>query len=61
MIVCKCIFIDFPPFSQVKDLKELIYADLIIKVEAINVLEQEVEGMSENWEKLDCISNLMEE
>ena len=41
--------LDFPPFSKIQDLKELIHSGLIIvETEAIHVLEQEVEGMSEN-------------
>ena len=46
--------LDFPPFSKIQDLKELIHSGLIIvETEAIHVLEQEVEGMSENRQKLE--------
>ena len=52
--------LDFPPFSKIQDLKELIHSGLIIvEIEAIHVLEQEVEGMSEG-NYMNDILNLMD-
>ena len=53
----KILMLDFPPFSKIQDLKELIHSGLIIvETEAIHVLEQEVEGMSENRREITSMT-----